>query len=390
MAGLVALCLLVAVPDAGAAGVHVEEVGGYPTVAPETSTLIFEAAPGEQNDLSIGITAQTPAEVTYALTDASSAVNAGAGCSGGGTPGTEVVCRLQTSRPQSCVRTFCIDHGRRVSLRMLLGDRNDSLTATTLPGDDGGDGIFGTNTAAGEGDDTFTGGASADVIEPGPGADTIASGEGEDQLVAAPSAGDGAADVFDLGPGVDGIRYTGVQAAVSISSDGTANDGTAGDGDNVLLAEVLAGGDADDELSGADQPPSASEPEFLSGGPGDDLIAGNGGNDVINGDVGSDRISGGAGADSVYEYGSEPNVIAGGAGGDNIFGARKRDRISGGAGDDEINGFQGADILHGGPGRDLIGTWKGDHDRDAVDCGPARDRANVDPEDSARRCEQVL
>ncbi len=381
--------VLVPATGAGAATVRVEEVGGPGVFEPQSSTLIFEATPGEQNEVELRISAQTATDVTYSVTDATSPTVPGAGCSGGGAPGSEVLCQLMTSRPADCVRTICVDLGRKVFLRSLLGDGDDTLTATTMPADDGGHGLFETAVEAGEGDDTVLGGTGTDRIDPGPGADSVEAGSGADSAVAATAAPDGA-DHLDLGTGGDFISYTAALGAISISLDEIANDGAAGEGDNVLGAEALYGGAGDDNLSGANQPETASAwPESLNGGAGDDVIAGNAGDDFIRGEAGSDRITGGPGDDHIEEYGAQPNRISGGSGQDDLFGGSRGDRIIGGTGADLISGYGGGDSLFGGRGPDVLNSGGRDQDRDSLDCGPAKDLARVDPEDLASRCEDL-
>ena len=357
--------------------------------SPQSSTLIFEATPGEQNDVELRISAQTATDVTYSVTDATSPTVPGAGCSGGGAPGGEVLCQLKISRPANCVRTICLDLGRKVFLRIRLGDGDDSLAASALPADDGGHGVFETETQAGEGDDTVLGSTGTDRIDPGPGADRVEAGSGGDSTVAATAAPDGA-DHLDLGAGGDFISYTAALGGISISLDEIANDGAAGEGDNVLGAEALYGGAGDDSLSGANQPETASAwPESLNGGAGDDVIAGNEGDDFIRGDAGSDRITGGPGDDHIEEYGAQPNRISGGSGQDDLFGGSRGDRIIGGTGADLISGYGGGDALFGGRGPDVLNSGSRDQDRDSLDCGPAKDLARVDPEDLASRCEDL-
>lgn len=81
-------------------------------------------------------------------------------------------------------------------------------------------------------------------------------------------------------------------------------------------------------------------------------------------------------------------LIRGLAGNDRLFGRGGNDVIFGGAGNDLIDGGLGLDRLFGGAGGDTIRARDGK--RDAVDCGPGRDRAIVDRTDILRGCETVL
>jgi hypothetical protein len=91
--------------------------------------------------------------------------------------------------------------------------------------------------------------------------------------------------------------------------------------------------------------------DVLVGGGGPDLLTGRGGNDVLRGLAGADRLDGGAGGD----------LLAGGSG---------PDRIAGGLGDDLVRARDGR--------------------RDAVVCGPGRDRVVADRADQVgASCEHV-
>ena len=124
----------------------------------------------------------------------------------------------------------------------------------------------------------------------------------------------------------------------------------------------LHGGDGNDKLYGA------GGRDRLFGGPGNDLLSGGGGSDILNGEAGRDRLSGG----------------------------RRNDRLSGDSGNDRLSGDSGKDLLHGGRGRDRIWGGSGndrirarDGRRDAVSCGPGRDRVRADKQDRLRGCEVI-
>jgi hypothetical protein len=145
-----------------------------------------------------------------------------------------------------------------------------------------------------------------------------------------------------------------------------------------------------DHLTFADNPqPRLGGPgnDTISGGHGDDRIFGGQGDDFISGGPGDDRISGGQGNDRI-SGGPGDDRISGGPGDDRISGGRGDDFIFGGRGDDFISGGRGDDFISGGPGNDTIHARDGH--RDAVDCGPGRDVAFVDPVDLVRGCERVV
>lgn len=82
------------------------------------------------------------------------------------------------------------------------------------------------------------------------------------------------------------------------------------------------------------------------------------------------------------------DVLIGLAGNDTLLGGAGSDRIMGGPGNDVIVGGSGADLLFGGPGSDTINAADGE--RDAVDCGPGRDRVIADSVDVVTNCEVVV
>ncbi len=380
-----ACCALTAAASASAATVRTEEDLGAPTSFPQRSTLFFESTPGEQNGVTVQIASASPIEVTYVVTDSGSALIAGPGCTGGGAPDVAATCRLQPSRPARCVRTFCVDGGRSVTLKFGLGDGADSLDSSTVASDDGG-GVFLLAVFGDTGADRVVTGPTADSIDPGPGADTVATGDGSDRVTAAVSAPDGA-DLLDLGAGLDSISYGAEASGVSISSNGVADDGAPAEGDNVSSAENLVGGSGDDRLIGVDQPTTPSTlGENLAGGPGDDTLFGNGGDDYIDGGLGDDRSAGGAGDDWLAEAFSGRDRARGGPGDDGIFGGPGADHLLGGPGRDAIFGEGGSDELLGGTGADLLNSRDNDT-RDRVDCGAAKDRVRAEPIDRVRRCE---
>jgi Ca2+-binding RTX toxin-like protein len=119
-------------------------------------------------------------------------------------------------------------------------------------------------------------------------------------------------------------------------------------------------------------------------------------NDVVFGTDYLDYIRGLAGNDRILAREGR-NRIEGNGGNDTIRSGTGADAIFGGPGNDRIDAGSGKDLVVGGPGRDTIAAGRGndtvearDGFRDVVDCGPGRDRAEVDRLDAVRGCERVL
>ena len=62
--------------------------------------------------------------------------------------------------------------------------------------------------------------------------------------------------------------------------------------------------------------------------------------------------------------------------------------MNGGSGNDAIAGGLSNSIIRGGSGADRILAVNGRRDR--INCGPGRDRATVDAQDSVNNCEVVV
>lgn len=209
------------------------------------------------------------------------------------------------------------------------GDGNDTLTGGALAdilhggkGDDtltGGDGddILNGN----EGDDTLVGGADVDVLNGGDGDDVLRGGTGNDTL--------------NGGKGSDTADYSDRVAVVTADLDGS----------KVLPVVGVAG-----EKDIINPMVSSADVENLRGGTQADILTGNGSANIIWGGAGNDVIRGGTGNDSIY---GEADV----------------DDIDGEAGDDYIVGGTGADaLLVGGAGNDTIDADDGAADV-SIDCG---------------------
>lgn len=111
-------------------------------------------------------------------------------------------------------------------------------------------------------------------------------------------------------------------------------------------------------------------------------VEGGDGNDILSGGTADDTLGGGAGDD----------WVSGGGGDDTLYGDDGRDTLDGGRGSDTLDGGLGIDRLSGGAGTDEL--FAQDSAVDTVGCGPGRDVAHVDYEETllpgpAERCESL-
>jgi Ca2+-binding RTX toxin-like protein len=332
---LAALLALVVAPSALASSARVEG-----------TTLVVEAAPGEENLFEVVVNIDGALEAMDGVFGPE--ISPGAGCT-----------RPLTSDINSVTCPGAID-----SVVVRAGDGDDTINVTVpVPahvfGDDGGDRItsglssaaltvdggagddfidMGSDAAAftlrgGDGDDTLDGGGLGDGLDGGPGDDRLDGGAGDDVLEGGPGddflaqAYDFDAEVLSGGEGRDEVSYHAIRPrseSVTVTNDGVADDGAAGEGDNI-----------------------APDVEVLTGGHGDDIVAGGEGADELRGGVlGADTLMGGGGVD----------VFAGGGGSDVLL---AKDGLA-----------------------------------DKVDCGDDNfggvDRAEVDPQDVHSRCELLF
>jgi Ca2+-binding RTX toxin-like protein len=227
---------------------------------------------------------------------------------------------------------------------------------------------------AGDGDDRV----SDDVCEIGSvrilgqaGADTLVSGSFHGMI-----RGGTGPDVMDARPGIcnEGgnvwVSYDDRREPVFVTLDGRANDGGAGEGDTLGNGVYwVMGGRADDFFKGN------SGPNTLQGLGGADRILGLGGPDQLEGGGGPDRIRGGTGGDFVWG-GWGDDLLWGDRGGDEIDGAQGDDVLHGGGGNDAIYSGPGVDRPHGGEGADVIRLR--DTLAEIAFGGPGVDTAHVD------------
>ena len=414
-----------------------------PAVAGETSAfgsfLSFLGGGGAENsDLVVGY---NPAGTHYRVQEFSGAATntAGTGC-------TQPVVRGVDCPPGSATDSFLA----------LLGPGNDQVTVnlaidTQIGGGTGTDSITG-----GGGDDVLEGNGGIDVLsgrggddyltdgEVSSGAggpDTLNGGDGNDRLdgglkgtPSEPQGGDGS-DTLDGGPGIDTADYSRRSSTVILTeASGGANDGAPGEGDNLVSAETIITGTADDVVTGGSEANDISTgtgADTLNGGDGADTLNGGDGDDTLDGGPGSDVLNGGAGSDVVRyaartspvtvtlddvkndgEAGELDNVggdvdgvdggfssdnLTGSDGGDTLRGNAGTDAIDGGAGNDRLEGGNDADTLTGGSGEDTLDGGDGgdtiqvrDDARDTVVCGPGADSVVADAIDVVDAdCESV-
>jgi Ca2+-binding RTX toxin-like protein len=177
----------------------------------------------------------------------------------------------------------------------------------------------------GDGDDTITGNALANVITGGDGDDVLNGGAGNDIFVE--GATDSGSDTFTGGLGIDTVDYSARTGNLTVTMDGAAaDDGLTGEGDDIEA-------DVENCLGGAGA-------DTITGNALDNRLVGGAGNDVLNGEAGNDQLEGGAGNDT----------LNGGAGSDTLEGGAGDDVLNGGDGDDVLDGEAGTDTLNGGPG----------------------------------------
>jgi Ca2+-binding RTX toxin-like protein len=347
-AALLAAALLAGNPSASDAATANVIGGGF---------LIYAAAMGESNDVSLSLVG-----TTYAITDTGATIEPGTGC-----------VRV-TLQQVSCRQPDGDDS--LLHFEIFVRDGNDRVTVITAPA---GNSMM--NKLVGEdGDDTLVGGPGNDQLLGLEGADSLSAGGGDDQMNGGPGP-----DALGGGGGRDLARYSDRAAAVTVTIDGTADDGNVEDGppfarDNVATdVEDIQGGVGDDTLSGnggANRLYGFAGSDMLDGGPGDDVLLGDQTlpDEGFPGPIGADTMIGGSGIDLV-DYGDHGPVTVdldgvaddGGPGeGDNagtdvenIVGSAEADVLSGndaanvlkgGGGDDELSGFAGDDVLDGGPG----------------------------------------
>ena len=323
-----------------------------------TDALLYIAAPGERNRVTVSRGGPNAVDVTD-----SAGVTPGRGCRRIGSGLTRVRCtRINDELSGGSVK---------------LGDGGDTAAlgggfAPDLDGGSGNDTLSGdperTNVfIGGSGDDSMVGGSSDDIFDEG------SAPNGSDTMVGGGDAGAG-------GNG-DSVTYADRRGRVAANLDGRRNDGARDERDQIGPdVEALLGGRGRDRLSGNNV---------------DNTLIGGGGSDVLKGRGGRDQLS--AGSEFSAGRARTRDKLYGGSGPDVLDGTRGRNVLSGGSGADTIDGAAGADRIRGGRGRDRITGGSGadrivtrrDRARDRVNCGSGTDRLRADRRDRRRRCERV-
>jgi hypothetical protein len=315
------------------------------TARVEGDVLVYEAAPGELNNVVVAyLSAETlGGSAEYRIAE----VPEGLLPKPAVTPLTG--CRTHTNDPPHIVA--CPATGI-TALRVNLNDGADRARSLgNYEGTPGTEGCLDRDVILRAGDDIpvpvrFEGGSGDDelfegpymIVVPGfhcelprtPSARVSSYGGVGNDLIVNASFGSG-------GPGADSLEAP--------DSRGTRQLGGAGD-------DVALGGPRSDRLEGG------PGNDMVDGGPDNDLLMGDAGGDIIEGGVGDDRLVGGAGADE----------------------------LNGKAGTDEIAGGSGGDLLEGEAGNDLLAARGGG--RDGVSGGAGRDRATADRRDLVRGVER--
>ena len=294
-------------------------------------SLVFRAAPGERNDLTVVVTADRSVTVR----DATATLTAGTGC------------RLLDARTARCAsggRDGAIESGS-----VALGDGDDRVAATVpraagwgalgLSGGAGADALDASaarnvadpkssegavGIAGGAGNDRVTGSPGDDDLSGGAGDDSLAGGDGDDLLL---GDDDGSRtlgrDAVDGGPGRDTMSYEGRRTPVRVDLARPAGAGASGEGDSLRAVENATGGRA---------------------------------RDVLLGDARANTLQGSA---TLFPHRGAGDTLSGRGGNDELLDFGGASRLSGGAGDDELAGTDARDALRCGGGRDKVTETEG-------------------------------
>jgi RTX calcium-binding nonapeptide repeat (4 copies) len=360
-----AVSAALALPASALGGtVEVQEVAGEPNRA----TLTFAATPAEANRLTVSLAGETDTFYELELLDEGAAVAPGSGCSGGGSAGVPVLCKVHKPHPganYTCFKGCYYTPGTRweTHFAFRLGDAGSRLDASGLP--EGARypelfwptrSVITVTVSPGAGPDVVLTGPEPDLIEASDGDDLVRTGSGVDRFHAGPLP-DGADDVQFGEPTYASVDFSARQAGVSFDPNGIADDGAPGEGDNYGPASKLTGGSGGDTLVAGNGP----EPRYgviTVGGAGDDTIRGGSANDEIYGGAGDDAMFGEGGIDRI----AEPDARRSEEDSGNDFGAggADDDRIELGAGEDEAVGDAGGDRIELGPDADRAAAGAGD------------------------------
>jgi Ca2+-binding RTX toxin-like protein len=349
--------------------------------------VVFAGADGEANRLTVSVAGEDPDFFDLRLVDSAAPIQAGPGCSGGGTAGVPVLCRVHkptVGENYICFKGCYATAGTAWDLKLsfALGDAGSRLDTTALPGYVPNKSDFSPSAPVevtalpGAGDDTVLTGPGPDEIQPSSGADLIRTGDSPDVLRGGPVAdgpddvdlGDDAGDTIDYSDRIEGVRY---------KPNGQADDGAAGEGDDLGAARYIRGGAGADTLISA-RGDVLDYGAMITGGRGDDTIVGSRRGDGLFGGAGDDDLVGGAGDDEL----KDPAYFGGDgrSGNDSADGGPGHDEIELGRGDDEAAGGPGRDRMVLGPGRDTASGGGGNDlllggkGSDGIEAGPGNDR----------------
>lgn len=240
----------------------------------------------------------------------------------------------------------------------------------TLTGGNSADSLHGL-----DGDDSLNGRGGADVLYGGSGNDTLTGGSGSDTLYG--------------GDGTDLASYSGAGGAVNVNLATGLGSGSDASGDVLFEIEHLLGSNYNDTLTG-----DAGD-NSLNGGSGNDVLAGGGGNDTLIGgsgiDTGDYSSSGagvtvnlatgtGSGGDADGDVLSQIENLLGSTYADLLTGDGNANVLTGGAGDDSLYGGAGNDSLYGGDGNDLL---QGGTGSDRIEGGAGIDTVDYSDSTSA-------
>ncbi|HIP56316.1 MAG TPA: hypothetical protein EYG97_04755, partial [Arcobacter sp.] len=199
----------------------------------------------------------------------------------------------------------------------LYGDYKTAGNATDNDAD---------NLKGGSGNDTIYGQDGADIIDGGLDNDVIDGGSGNDTINTTSTDGVDGTDNIDGKTGLDTVDYstlaTGSNLKVNLDSSNSVNltiDG--GDTDTLTHIENVTGGAGNDTISGDDQI---------------NTLIGNNGVDVLNGEENDDKLYGGNNTDT----------LDGGTGNDLLDGGSADDILIGGAGNDTLDGGDDIDTAN--------------------------------------------
>ena len=248
------------------------------------------------------------------------------------------------------------------------------------------------NATGGDGNDTLSGNAAANVLTGGngadrldgrSGADTLLGGGGNDTMIGGSGEdllfGGAGSDRFDGGTERDTVSYATSTAAILVDMVSVSlNTGDAA-GDTFVGIEGVTGGFGADTLrgsAGADVLQGMANADRLFGRGGKDTLDGGAGDDLLVGGVGADALIGGEGRDladysaaargvsanlSITTFsGTLPSKYVTEASGDtfvsveDLVGSQWNDRLTGNASDNALFGKAGNDTLYGSLGDDTL------------------------------------